>query len=219
MAIRFSELASVWKTVSGLIERGMIVSLGHSDASYLQASDAIALGISHTTHLFNAMRGFHHREPGVVGAVLDADGVTAELIADGVHVHPSAVRLAVLRKGTSHICLVTDSCLAAGLGDGIYLRGNSQIEVTKNRAVLKGTQTLAGGVVPLFAALKNTIDWCGLSVYDGVKMVSLNPARVLGLEAILGSLEQGKQADLVIFDKEFKVKRTILKGRQVFVSP
>jgi N-acetylglucosamine-6-phosphate deacetylase len=210
------EMSKKW--ASELKKRGAVLAIGHSDASYDQAMDSFETGISHATHLFNAMSGFMHREPGVVGAVLDADGVTAELIADGVHVHPAAVRLAVSRKGTDGICLVTDSCLAAGIGSGIFGEGDSQIEVAGSRAVLRGTDTLAGGVTPLISIVKNTVEWCGLSLPDGIKMATLNPARVLGLEDRLGSLNEGKLANLVVFDREFNVKRTILKGRQVFVS-
>jgi N-acetylglucosamine-6-phosphate deacetylase len=212
------EIESSMELIPDLIKRGFIAAIGHSDASYSQALNSFNIGISHATHLFNAMSGFFHREPGVVGAVLDAEGVTAELIADGVHVHPSAVRLTVSRKGTDGICLVTDSCLAAGFGDGIYGKTDSQIEIEKGRAVLRGTDTLAGGVLPLISAVKNAVEWCGLSVFDGIKMATLNPARVLGLESSLGSLEEGKLANLVIFDREFTVGRTIIKGRQVYGS-
>ena len=212
------EIEAQMELIPELIKRGFIAAIGHSDASYRQALSSFDNGISHATHLFNAMSGFHHREPGVVGAVLDAKGVTAELIADGVHVHPSAVRLAVLRKGAEGICLVTDSCLAAGLGDGFYGKEDSQVEIVGSRAVLRGTDTLAGGVLPLISAVKNTVEWCGLSVQDGIRMATLNPARVLRLESRLGSLEEGKLANLVIFDREFNVRRTILKGRQVGVN-
>lgn len=199
-----------------LVKRGHVAAIGHSDATYSQAMESFDIGITHATHLFNAMSGFFHREPGVVGAVLDADGVTAELIADGEHVHPSAVRLAVCRKGTEGICLVTDSCLAAGLEDGFYGEGSSQVETKGSRAVLRGTATLAGGVTPLVSAVKNTVEWCGLDLPGGIRMASLNPARVLGWDKKLGSLEKGKLANLVVFDGEFRVKLTVLKGRQVY---
>jgi len=210
------EILSLEEIKTELIDRGYIAAIGHSGASYRDTMDSFEKGISHATHLFNAMSGFHHREPGVVGAVLDAEGITAELIADGVHVHPAAVRLAVLKKGTDSICLVTDSCPAAGLGDGVYGSADFQLEVKGNRAVVRGTETLAGGVTPLISAVKNTVEWCGLSVEDGIKMASLNPARVLDVDNQLGSLENGKLANLIIFDREFNIERTILKGRQVF---
>jgi N-acetylglucosamine-6-phosphate deacetylase len=212
------EIEAQMELIPELIKRGFIAAIGHSDASYSQALNSFDDGISHATHLFNAMSGFHHRKPGVVGAVLDAKGVTAELIADGVHVHPSAVRLALARKGTEGICLVTDSCLAAGFGDGFYGKTDSQIEINKGRAVLRGTDTLAGGVLPLISAVKNTVEWCGLSVFEGIKMATLNPARVLGLDDRLGSIKEGNLANLVVFDENFNVRRTILRGRQAGVN-
>lgn len=212
------EIEGQMKLIPEFTKRGFVAAIGHSDATYIQALNGFKKGISHTTHLFNAMRGFFHREPGVVGAVLDTDGITTELIADGEHVHPSAVRLALSRKGTDDICLVTDSCLAAGLESGYYGRGALQIESQGNRAVLRESQTLAGGVLPLILAVKKTVEWCGLSVFDGFKMATLNPARVLGLDCSRGSLEEGKLANLTVFDENFKVKRTILRGRQVYSS-
>jgi len=115
--------------IKTLREKGIVVSIGHSDANYEQALDSFKQGITHATHLFNAMSGYHHREPGVAGAVFDSPEVTAEVIADGVHLHPSAVRLAVARKGEDKICLITDSLKAAGLGDGDYQMGNLEFEV------------------------------------------------------------------------------------------
>lgn len=201
-----------------LKESDFVVAIGHSNASYEQALQSFKEGISHATHLFNAMSGFNHREPGVVGAVLDSDDVSAELIADGVHLHPVALRLAVARKGTENLCLVTDSLKAAGAGDGYYQWGNMEIDVKWPKAVIKDTDVLAGSVLTLNQALKNMIDWTGVSVSQAVNMASLNPAQVLGLEGEIGSIQTGKTANLAVLDQRFEVIETILCGRSVYMK-
>lgn len=196
--------------------RGVIPAIGHSNATYTQATESFKAGISHATHLFNAMRDFHHREPGVIGAVLDSMTLTTEIIADGVHVHPASIRIALAQMGVDRICLVTDSVKASGMGDGTYEIGHSQVFVEGDKAVLLGSDTLAGSVMPLNRAMKNVLEWCDLSVPEVVKMVTSTPARVLGLENKIGLLKKGHQANLVIFDEELSVKKTILRGREVF---
>lgn len=198
-----------------LKEQGFVVAIGHSDATYDQTLESIERGVSHATHLYNAMRGFDHREPGVVGAVLDSSDITAELIADGVHVHPVALRMAISRKGLEKICLVTDSMMATGVGDGIYDWAGHEIEVKGNSAVIKDSGILAGSVLTLNIAVKNLIKWADLSVDQAVNLASLNPARVLGLDNKIGSIQKGKFANLVVLDREFRVLDTILKGKSV----
>lgn len=202
-----------------LKKNGFVVAIGHSDATYEQAMESFQKGINHTTHLFNAMRGFDHREPGVVGAVLDSDDVTAELIADGIHLHPASLRLAVASKGPAKICLITDSLKATAEGDGVYQWGGREIEVKGPRAILKDSGVLAGSVLTLNKAVKNMIDWTGVSVSQAVNMASLNPARVLGLEEKIGSIRAGKYANLVILDRNFNVLATILRGEFVLGKP
>ena len=205
--------------ISLLKKNGFVVAIGHSDATYEEALESFKKGISHTTHLFNAMRGFDHREPGVAGAVLDSDEVSAELIADGIHLHPASLRLAVASKGPEKICLVTDSLKATGEGDGVYYWGDREIEVKGPRATLKGTDVLAGSVLTMNRAVKNMIDWTGISVNQAVNMASLNPARVLGLEDEIGSIGASKYANLTILDRNFNVLGTILRGEFVFEKP
>lgn len=199
-----------------LKESGFVVAIGHTDATYEQARESFKRGITHATHLFNAMSGFNHREPGVVGAVLDTSGISAELIADGIHLHPAALRLALAGKGPRKLCLITDSLKAAGRGDGVYRWGNRGIEVKGLRATIKDTDVLAGSVLTLNRAVKNMIDWTGINVSQAVNMASLNPAGVLGLDRKIGSIQRGKSADMVILDGEFRVRETVLRGR--FVS-
>jgi len=210
------EIPQYLNLIPELKKRGVIAAIGHSNATYAQANESFKAGVSHATHLFNAMRDFHHREPGVVGAVLDSDAVTSEIIADGVHVHPASVRIAITQMGVNRICLVTDSVKASGLGNGVYEIGNSQVFVEGEKAVLLESNTLAGSVLSLNKAVKNVSKWCELSVPEVVKMVTLNPARILGLEKRMGSLKEGQQANLVMFDGEFNIKKTILKGREVY---
>lgn len=199
-----------------LKERGLVVSIGHSDASYEQALESFKEGISHATHLFNAMSGYNHREPGVVGAVFDSPEVTTEIIADGVHLHPSAVRLTLSRKGSKGICLITDSIKASGMGDGIYSMENLKIEVAGGVARLQGSDILAGSTLTMNKAVKNVAEWTHLPIFKVINMASLNPARVLGLDNKIGSIEKGKQADLVVFDREINIRKTIRKGK--FIS-
>ncbi len=201
--------------IKTLTENSIIVSIGHSDATYEEALESFNQGITHATHLFNAMSGYHHKQPGVVGAVLDSPEVTAELIADGVHLHPSALRLVFSRKDKDKICLITDSLKATGMGDGHYKMGNLEFDVKGNEARLRKNGVLVGSVLTLNKAIKNVITWTESPVNQAVNMASLNPARVLGLDDKIGSIQEGKHANLTIFNSEFNVVQTILRGRFV----
>lgn len=212
------EISDNQRFIPKLKEKDFVVAIGHSNASYEQALQSFKKGISHATHLFNAMSGFNHREPGVVGAVLDSDGISAELIVDGIHVHPAALRLAVARKGTERLCLITDSLKAAGAGEGVFQWGNMEIDVKGPRATIKGSDVLAGSVLTMNRAVKNMIDWTGVSMSQAVNMASLNPAQVLGLEGKIGSIQAGKTANLAVLNREFEVLETILHGKSVFIQ-
>jgi len=206
------EVGDNLRFIRELRERGVVVSIGHSDADYELASQSFELGITHATHLFNAMSGFHPRQPGVIGAVLEENNVTAELIADGIHVHSASLRLAVRLKGPERICLVTDSMKATGLGDGEYRVGKLDVVVKKGQARLKESGALAGSVLTLNRAVKNIVNWTGVSISQAVAMASLNPARILGLGEVVGSIAAGKAANLAVFDREFNVIDTLLGG-------
>lgn len=212
------EVCNNRRFIPKLKESGFVVAIGHSNATYEQALQSFEEGISHATHLFNAMSGFGHREPGVVGAVLDSDGISAELIADGIHVHPAALRLAVAMKGTERLCLVTDSLKASGVGDGVFRWGNMEIDVKGLRATIKESDVLAGSVLTMNQAVKNMHEWTGVSVSQAVNMASLNPAQVLGLEGEIGSIQPGKTAHLAVLDQKFEVIETILRGRSVYIK-
>lgn len=199
-----------------MVGLGWVVSIGHSDATYDEATRAIEAGASHATHLFNAWREFHHREPGGPGAVLDSDRVFAELITDGIHVHPSFIRLAVFRKGPERTCLITDSLKAAGLPDGTYDWGDMQIVLKGAEVRLKDSGVLAGSVLRLNQAIKNVRKWTGLPLPTVVRMASLTPAESVGLGKTMGSLEPGKLASLAVFDSNFETVATYLRGKKVF---
>lgn len=208
------EISSVQKLLKRVLALGAIPAIGHTNATYEQAKAAVRLGARHFTHLGNAMRGFHHREPGVVGAALDSDAYV-ELICDGVHLHPAFVRLVVRVKGYDSICLVTDAISAAGLPDGQYSLGGLPVLVRDGVARLSDG-TLAGSTLTLDRAVKNFLEFTGCSLPEAVRCATLNPARLLGIDGRKGSLEVGKDADLVIFDENFTVHYTILGGKIVY---
>jgi N-acetylglucosamine-6-phosphate deacetylase len=202
--------------IAQLRDLGVIVAIGHSEATYEQALAAIPEGITLATHLFNAMKKFHHREPGLVGAILESDSVVAEIIADGVHVHPSTFNLVLERKGYERICLVSDSVDPAGIGDGSFTLWNSPVDVKNGIVYLQGTKNLAGSVLSLNKAVKNVLEWTNLSINQAVQMASLNPARVLGLDQDMGSIARGKFAHLTVFDRKFEVIQSYVYGKPMF---
>jgi len=202
------------RLISRIREIGAVPSLGHSDATYDQAIAAIEHGIGLFTHMFNAMRGFHHRAPGAVGAAL-VSNVMVELIADGIHVHPGAMKLLYKVKGPDQICLITDAISAAGLADGEYRLGGLQVFVKAATARL-ADGTLAGSTLTMDKAVQNFMAATGCSLPEAVKAASLNPARLLGIGDRKGSIEVGKDADLVIFDKELNIHYTIIGGKVVY---
>lgn len=202
--------------IKKMTELGWVVSIGHSDATYDEARKAIEAGSNHATHLFNAWREFHHREPGGIGAVLDSDQVFVELIADGIHVHPCFIRLAVFRKGKDRVCLITDSLKETGLPDGTYAWGGLEVVLKGNEIRLMDSGVLAGSVLLLNHGVKNVLNWTGLTVPEVISMASLTPAKSVGLEAELGSLEKGKLANLAVFDQNFETVETYVRGRRVY---
>ncbi len=209
------EVKDNMRFVQTLKENGITVAIGHSEATYEQTLEGIKAGISHATHFFNGIPDFHHRDPGIVGAVLESENVTVELICDGIHVHPASVRLVLERKKPENICLITDSILGAGLGDGDFIFGDLEITAKGYETRLKDSSILAGSVLTMNRALKNILDWTGLSLSQAVRMASLNPARVIGVDREMGSITKGKFANLTVFDKAFQVKQTYVLGKPV----
>jgi N-acetylglucosamine-6-phosphate deacetylase len=201
--------------IAEMVEHGFVVSMGHSDETWEQGLRAVKAGVTHATHLFNAWREYQHREPGGIGAAMDSNEVYAELIADGIHVHPSFLRLAIARKGKDRICLITDSLGVSGLPDGTYKWGDLEIVLKGREVRLSDSGVLAGSILQLNQGVRNVIDWTGAEVWEVVNMASLNPARNLGIDDRVGSIAAGKLANIAILDKEFGVIDTWLRGRSV----
>lgn len=200
-------------TVERLVARGVLAALGHSDAGYEVAQAAIDAGARVATHLFNAERALHHREPGLVLALLERDEVTVELVADGVHLHPAVLRAAAGRKPARFV-LVTDAIAAAGVGDGDYALGTRNVQVRNGVARLAGSGVLAGSALTLDAALRHAVQVAGLDVVDGIAAVTRRPADLLG-RPDLGRLEPGARADLVVLDDRLEVRGVMRRGRWV----
>lgn len=197
-------------------QNGICVSIGHSDADYDQALAAIHAGISHVTHLFNAMPPLHHRKPGIIGAVLDSE-VNCELIADNVHVHPALQRMVYRAKSPANIILVTDSMRACMLPDGKSELGGQDVFV-ENQVARLADGTIAGSVLTMDQAVKRFWENTGANIAEVVAMASSNPAKELGLFGERGSIDVGKNADFVIFDEDVAVFATIVKGEKIYVS-
>jgi N-acetylglucosamine-6-phosphate deacetylase len=198
-----------------LRQQKIISALGHTNATYAEARAGIAAGSSYATHLFNAMTGIHHRDPGAVTAALLADSVTAELIVDGFHLHPAIVELAVKVKGHDKIVLVTDAMRAKCMPDGCYQLGGQEVQVKKGCAQL-ADGTLAGSVLKIPSAIQNILKFTGCSLHDAVKMATENPARLLNIFQRTGSIAQQKDADLVVLNEELKVVLTVCKGKIIY---
>jgi N-acetylglucosamine-6-phosphate deacetylase len=197
------------------VRRGITVSAAHTDATYAQMRTAISYGISHSTHTYNAMSGLHHREPGVLGAVMESPLVRCELIADNVHVHPAAMNVLWHVKGAENLILITDSMRAAGIGEGDYTLGDYAVTVKNGKATLSDG-TLAGSILTMQQGIRNFMAATGESLENIWQVMSLNPARVINLAHCKGSIEIGKDADLVLMNKAQEVQMTIVAGNIVF---
>ncbi|MCZ2856877.1 MAG: N-acetylglucosamine-6-phosphate deacetylase [Candidatus Bathyarchaeota archaeon] len=211
------ELEGSEMLIQRLRELGIVASIGHSNATYTQAVDAIKHGARHATHMFNRMSVFDPREPGVVGAVLIHDELTAELICDSIHVHPAAMSLLTRVKGSEKVVLVTDAIRAAGMPDGEYTLGKQPIIVKDGISRLESGD-LAGSTLTMDKAVRNIIRLVGTPLQTAVKMSTINPAVVVNVDGNKGSLEPGKDADIVIIDDEINVHLTIVKGKIVYRS-
>lgn len=201
--------------ISWLADHGVVASAGHTDADYETALEAFGHGLSHISHLYNGMRGLHHREPGILGAALTDGKVSVELIADGLHVHPAALRLAALCKGPAKTVLVSDSIKPAGLPDGEYTYRGRRM-VLRDGLVRLPDGVIAGSSIRLNDAVRVMVEEAGFSVSEAVQMASHSPARVLRLTPGKGKLADGSDADVTIMDWGFNVKATIVGGDTVY---
>ncbi|MFB7779529.1 N-acetylglucosamine-6-phosphate deacetylase [Streptomyces bauhiniae] len=213
-----TELPGCLDSVRLLAEQGVIAAVGHTDASYEQTVAAIDAGATVATHLFNAMPPIGHRDPGPITALLEDGRVTVELINDGTHLHPAALQLAFHHAGADRVAFITDAMDAAGSGDGRYLLGPLEVEVRDGVARLVEGGSIAGSTLTLDRAFRRAVTVDGLPVADVVRALSANPAQLLGMADRVGSLEPGKDADLVLLDGDFALKGVMRRGEWV-VTP
>lgn len=202
------------EAIRRLVVAGVLAAVGHTAASHDEVTTAIGAGATVATHLFNAMSPLHHREPGAVGALLDDDRVTAELIVDGHHLDPTAVRVAVRAKGAGRCCLITDAIAAAGMDGTDAELGGRRVRVRDGAVRLVGTGALAGSLLTMDVAVRNALRM-GIPIESVVEMASTTPARLLGLNDTRGSLEVGKHADLVVLDEDHRIRTVIVAGEPV----
>lgn len=188
------------------------VSLAHTNADYEEAKAAFDAGACHAVHLFNAMPAFTHREPGVVGAVFDSKHVFAELICDGVHIHPSMVRAAFAMMGADRICLISDSMRATGMPDGSYTLGGLDVTVRGKHATLTSNGALAGSVTNLMDCMRTAVKEMNIPLEDAIGCATINPARALHLEHKYGSIAPGKVGNLVLLNPDLSLKQVIING-------
>ncbi|WP_078554453.1 N-acetylglucosamine-6-phosphate deacetylase [Bacillus alkalicellulosilyticus] len=201
--------------VTYLRETGVIPSVGHSDATYNELLQGIQDGVCHATHLFNGMRGIHHRDPGVAGGALLENEITVEMIVDGIHISSPMVKFAYQHKQADGIILITDSMRAKGLKDGTYKLGGQDVFVKDGQATLKNG-TLAGSILKMNDAIKNMISFTGCAFEEAVQMATYNPAKQLGICDRKGSLAIGKDGDFTIIDEHFSVHQTYVMGNKVY---
>jgi N-acetylglucosamine-6-phosphate deacetylase len=207
------ELLGAAPCIDAAHKAGLVVGMGHTDATYEQARAAIARGVHHAVHVYNAMRPFSHRDSGVIGAVLTSQEVTAELIADGVHVGEAAMRILLQAKGAGCVILVSDGISATGMPDGKYMLG--KFEVTVAGGVARGPEgNLAGSTLTLDRALRNVVEM-GWPLADTVRMLTANPAKLLGIEFKKGALRTGADADIVLLDEGLQVTKVWARGMPV----
>ncbi|MFD2444360.1 N-acetylglucosamine-6-phosphate deacetylase [Bacillus sp. CGMCC 1.16607] len=193
-------------------ELGVVVSAGHTCCSFNEFNKAVENGLSHATHLFNGMNPLHHREPGVLGFVLTDERVSTEVILDGQHIHPAIFKLVYKAKCEDNILLITDCMRAAGMVDGIYDLGELEV-IVQNSIARLNTGSLAGSTLNMWEAVKNGIEFGGLSLAECVRLASTNPAKKLGLGERKGKISQGYDADFAIIGLENTIDATCVRGK------
>ena len=191
------------------------ISLAHTNADYDTAMAAFEAGADHAVHLYNAMPAFTHRKPGVVGAVSDSAHVNAEMICDGVHIHPSVVRAAFKMLGAERIVLISDSMRATGMPDGQYTLGGLDVNVADGRATLVSNGALAGSATNLMECMKTVVQKMGISLETAVACATANPAKCLGIHEEYGSLAPGKKGNVVLLDEELNLKAVVKDGVKI----
>ncbi|WP_425550693.1 N-acetylglucosamine-6-phosphate deacetylase [Actinoallomurus liliacearum] len=208
------ELSGGMDLLREVVSAGVIAAVGHTTADFDQARQAFASGARLATHLFNAMRDFHHRDPGPAGAALADDAVTCELINDGFHVHEEAVRIAVNAAGAERIALITDATPAAGMTDGDFHLGPVPVFARDGRVTLSDG-TIAGSTLTMDAAVRHAVHCVGLPITTAAIAAATTPATVLGIADRTGSIHPGKDADLVVLSDRLRVETVLRRGAVV----
>lgn len=209
------ELPGAQEVISFLAKRGVTVAAGHTMASYEHALEALSLGVTVANHTYNAMRAFTHRDPGILGAVFTDSRIWAELLCDGIHVHPAAVLTVLAAKGSGRTYLVSDALTPAGLPPGSYRSLGHDIIVDDNGKAYLADGTLAGSTATLLDCVKNVMSWTGSSLEEVLPMAALNPAVVAGVSNRKGSLVSGKDADFVVLNSDYNVVFSVVAGKIV----
>lgn len=217
--IRMLSLAPEQDGALGLIRtltaEGIIAACAHTDASYEEIRFAVENGLRHAAHVFNAMTGLHHRQPGTVGAVLTDPHISAEIICDGHHVHPACISLLADVKRHDNLLLVTDAISAAGLGDGAYKVSGLDVVVEDGIARLEKGGALAGSTLTMIDAFRYMVRTIGLTVDQASRLASFNPAKLLGLEKVTGQLSPGMQGDVLLLSDELELRRVWIRGYEI----
>jgi N-acetylglucosamine-6-phosphate deacetylase len=206
------ELEGAEELIAEATKRGVLISIGHSDALIEEARRGVKAGARHATHTFNAMRPLDHREPGILNEVLTNERVSADLIADGIHVHPTIMKLLATAKGEDHLVLITDAISATGMPDGHYLLGTLEVEVRDGKCLRGGT--LAGSVLTMDRAVRNLMQFAGVDLQHAIRAAATNPARV-AREKNKGVIEAGAAADFVALTPAGEVRATIIAGAAI----
>lgn len=210
------EVEGIPEFIPEMKKLGMVVAIGHSGADYDTARKAIANGAMAATHTGNAMKLLHQHFPAIWGAVLEDDNLYCEIICDGRHLHPGTVRLIIKTKGLDRVVAITDSIMAAGLPDGDYKLGVNDVVVVDGDAKLKSDGTRAGSTLTTGKALLNLLEFTGKPLEEILPLLTENPAKLIGVYDRIGSIEEGKEADIVVLDKDCQVIRTYSKGKAVY---
>ncbi|MGE7826062.1 N-acetylglucosamine-6-phosphate deacetylase [Paenibacillus sp. NPDC093718] len=203
------------EAISWLNNHGIVAALGHTDATYEEVEAAVEAGLSHGVHTFNAMTGLHHRKPGVVGAMLSDDRLSCEIIADGIHVHPAAIRILARMKQDGNLILITDAMSATGMADGEYTLGDLPVVVENGIATLKSNRdSLAGSTLTMIKGFQLLVREVGLSIEQASRVGSLNPAAKIGIADLTGSLEAGKYADVLMLSSDLELQGVWIQGQR-----
>ncbi|MHC5248154.1 N-acetylglucosamine-6-phosphate deacetylase [Enterococcus sp. LJL90] len=210
------EREGVKEFVKAVTDQGVVVSLGHSNATLAEATEAVEAGASVFVHAYNGMRALNHREPGMVGALMSLQHVFSELICDGHHVHPNAADILMEKVGHDHVALITDCMMAGGMPDGDYMLGEFPVVVAEGTARLKDSGSLAGSILKLKEAIKNVVDWNIATPEEAIMMATYVPAVSCKIADQCGSIANGRAADFIVLDKDMELVATYLDGVERF---